>query len=198
MGISERRQRYKEQVRLTILETAWQIVVNQGWGSLSIRNIAEAIEFSAPVIYSHFENKEAILMEFYKQGFALLAGKLEEAKSVSSDPEKQLQVAALAYLNFAFQNKEYYQLMYGINIECCSKGVCEATSGVKMFFNNIIEEILRQNNNQNSDLFLKRVALWSLLHGLVSISFTRKLKEEGKAELVLEDAIKGFIKSLKN
>ncbi|WP_315816722.1 helix-turn-helix domain-containing protein [Paraflavitalea speifideaquila] len=73
MGISERRIRQKEEVRSNILVTAWQIVKEEGWQALSIRKIADAIEYSVPVVYDHFVNKESILKEFAREGFCLLA-----------------------------------------------------------------------------------------------------------------------------
>ena len=58
MGIAERKLRQKVEVKASILQAAWQLVEKEGWQSLSIRKIADAIEYSAPVIYDHFENKE--------------------------------------------------------------------------------------------------------------------------------------------
>ena len=80
MGITDRRIREKAKIRTAILETAWQMVKDEGWQSLSIRKIADAIEYSVPVIYDHFENKEAILFEFAKQGFQVMAKKVGQAK----------------------------------------------------------------------------------------------------------------------
>src|SRR5260221_4959878 len=116
MGIIERRLRQKEEVRSKIITTAWQMVKEDGWQSLSIRKIADAIEYSVPVVYDHFENKEAILLEFGKQGFELLIKKLQQAKKRSGDPAEQLTLIADAYWNFAFKNQEYYQLMFGLGI----------------------------------------------------------------------------------
>ena len=78
MGISERRLREKEKVKTAILTTAWQMVKEDGWQSLSIRKIADAIEYSVPVIYDHFESKEAILMHFGDEGLRLLTKDLWE------------------------------------------------------------------------------------------------------------------------
>src|ERR1700752_648765 len=117
MGIAERRLRQKEEVRSSILSTAWQMVKEDGWQSVSIRKIADAIEYSVPVIYDHFENKEAILLEFGKQGYSLLTKKLLQAKKKSTDPGEQLKAIADTYWNFAFHNKEYYQLMFGLNMQ---------------------------------------------------------------------------------
>src|SRR5688500_12394935 len=112
MGIAERRLRQREEIRSNILSTAWQMVKEEGWQSLSIRKIADAIEYSVPVIYDHFENKKAILLEFGKQGFQLLTKKLTSAKEKHEKPEDQLKAIADAYWNFAFRNKEFYQLMF--------------------------------------------------------------------------------------
>src|SRR4051812_16156665 len=106
MGITERRLRQKDEVRSSIMATAWQMVREEGWQSLSIRKIADAIEYSVPVIYDHFENKDAILMEFAKEGFQLLSKKIQSAKEKHSDPAEQLKTVASAYWNFAFKNKE--------------------------------------------------------------------------------------------
>ena len=116
-GIIERRLRQKEEIRTNILATAWQMVKDEGWQSLSIRKIADAIEYSVPVIYDHFENKEAILLEFGKQGFDLLVKKLQHAKEKHTSPVQQLKAMADAYWSFAFRNKEYYQLMFSLGMQ---------------------------------------------------------------------------------
>src|SRR5438045_232236 len=124
MGITERRLREKEKLRSTILGTAWNMVESEGWQSLSIRRIADAIEYSVPVIYHHFENKEAILFEFAKEGFILLAKKIEAAKTKKEDPAEQLKLIAHAYWDFAFKYKEHYQLMHGLGMQGCEIEKC--------------------------------------------------------------------------
>ena len=86
MGIAERKIRQKEEVRSSILKAAWQVVLEEGWQALSIRKIADGIEYSVPVIYDHFANKEAILLELTKQGFQLLNQELMKASRRSCQP----------------------------------------------------------------------------------------------------------------
>src|ERR1700744_438528 len=119
MSITDRKQRQREEVRASILEAAWEIVIAEGWQSFSIRKVADAIEYSVPVIYTHFENKDAILLEFNKKGFELLANSLKEAKKGQPDPAGELRAMGRAYWGFAFVNKEYYQLMFGLGIPTC-------------------------------------------------------------------------------
>src|SRR5213075_1861684 len=111
--------RQKDEVRSKILSTAWKMVKEDGWQSLSIRKIADAIEYSVPVIYDHFENKEAIVFEFGKEGFRLLSKKIQQAKEKQDDPAEQLKAIADAYWNFTYRNKEHYQFMYGLGMAGC-------------------------------------------------------------------------------
>src|SRR4029079_19621046 len=119
MGIAERKLRQKEEVRTSILNAAWKIVADDGWQALSIRKIAEAIEYSVPVIYDHFANKEAILLEFTRQGFQMLNEELVKAKKRSTNPEKQIEAMAYSYWEFAFEQRPYYQVMYGLGMPPC-------------------------------------------------------------------------------
>jgi len=200
MGIAERRLRQKDEVRASILETAWNIVREEGWQSLSIRKIADAIEYSVPVIYDHFANKEAILLEFGKQGFDLLARKMEEAKRTSSDPGEQLKAMADAYWNFAFINKEYYQLMFGLGIACCETDKClPETTNFRALVMEPILALLSENKNKEINGCLKYHTFWSVMHGLISIKMTANTAEVADElnKMVLDDAIDGFIKNLK-
>jgi AcrR family transcriptional regulator len=200
MGITERRLRQKDEVRSSILETAWQIVREEGWQSLSIRKIADAIEYSVPVIYDHFANKEAILLEFGKQGFDLLLKKLEEAKKSTDDPGGQLRAIADAYWNFAFKYKEYYQLMFGLGIACCETEKCLPESiSFRDIVMGAITEILSQNKNKQINSCLKYHTFWSVMHGLISIKMMNNNAEVADElnKMVLDDAIDGFIKNLK-
>jgi AcrR family transcriptional regulator len=200
MGIAERRLRQKDEVRSSILETAWNIVREEGWQSLSIRKIADAIEYSVPVIYDHFANKEAILLEFGKLGFNLLASKMEEAKKTTEDPGEQLKAMADAYWNFAFKNKEYYQLMFGLGIACCETDKClPETITFRDLVMEPISQLLADNKNKQINGCLKYHTFWSVMHGLISIKMTANTAEVADElnKMVLDDAIDGFIKNLK-
>ena len=173
MGITDRKLRQKEEVRASILDTAWEMVVTEGWHSFSIRKIADAIEYSVPVIYSHFENKDAILLEFNRKGFQLLSEAMAEAKKGKEEPAEQIRAMGRAYWQFAFKNKEYYQLMFGLGIP-----TCEAVSkipAIASYSEEIISSIIAMvepGKKPSFDPFLKYQSFWSMLHGLVSINMS--------------------------
>jgi AcrR family transcriptional regulator len=199
MGISERRIREKDKVRTDILATAWQMVKEEGWQSLSIRKIADAIEYSVPVIYDHFENKEAILKEFGNEGFRLLSKKISQAKEKVDDPFEQLRLMADAYWNFALKNKEYYQLMYGVGMASCEGSKCTENKGFDQAIMSTINVVIENNKQAGVNACLKYHTFWSILHGLVSIKIMNSSPVAGELnKLVLDDAIEGFIKNLKS
>jgi len=197
MSIAERRIRQKEEVRSLILTTAWKIVKEEGWQALSIRKIADAIEYSVPVIYDHFANKEAILYEFVKDGFGALSEKVKEAAEKQLAAEDKVRAIADAYWNFAFSNKEYYQLMFGLGMPCCE----EKCMPEKLNFRNLvmapIGELALRNNTRQVDACLKYHTLWSVMHGLISIIMMSS--SDVSADLnkkVLDDAVEGFIRNI--
>lgn len=198
MGITERRLREKEKVRSAILTTAWRMVKEEGWQSLSIRKIAEAIEYSIPVIYDHFENKEAILFEFGKQGFEILSKKIQDAREKTDDPAEQLVIIANAYWDFAFRNKEHYQLMYGLGMPGCEIEKClpERLNFRKLVLDPIVT-LIKKGSRPDADPCLKYYTFWSILHGLISMKTMRGggVSDEIN-KLVMDDAIAGFIKNL--
>jgi AcrR family transcriptional regulator len=199
MGIAERKLRQKEEVRASILKAAWQIVQEEGWQALSIRKIAEAIEYSVPVIYDHFENKEAILLEFTKQGFRILNDELIKAKKRYTSAEKQIEAMAYSYWEFAFDRNAYYKVMYGLGMPSC-----ETVSQIPELgaFSSLIlqpiKELIAESPAKDTDPMLKLHTFWSLLHGLISINMMNN--NEGKQELnqmVIQDFISAFITGIK-
>lgn len=199
MGITERKIRQKEEVRSSILKAAWQLVEKEGWQALSIRKIAEAIEYSAPVIYDHFKNKEAILLEFTKEGFRILNERLEKAKAQFTDPGKQLEAMAYAYWHFAFDNKEYYQLMYGLGMPSCEmvRNIPELGAFTQLIMSSL-KEMINSSNKKDVDSFLKFHTFWSLLHGLISIKMMGNENTGHELDtMVLNDFMTGFIAGIR-
>ena len=199
MGITERRIRQKEEVRASILSAAWKMVEEEGWQALSIRRIAEAIEYSVPVIYDHFENKEAILLEFTRRGFQLLNDEIAAAKASYQNPEKQIEALAAAYRKFAFSNQEFYHLMYGMGMPGCE--CVQQIPELKAFSLLLREplELLAEKSKKKIDVHLKLRTLWSGLHGFVSICNMDKSQQtdEKMNQRILDDFIQMFIAGMK-
>lgn len=197
MGIVERKERQRKEVRESILEAAWRLVNEEGWQSLSIRKIADAIEYSVPVVYDHFENKEAILFEFNKLGFKVLGEKIKEARDKHASAAEQLEAMAFAYWDFAFKNQEYYQVMFGLGMPGCEQikkmpEILEFTQTIEA----TIKQIAAERNNKDANSYLKLNSFWSMVHGLVSINLMTSESKEDFNKMILKDFVNVFIKGL--
>jgi AcrR family transcriptional regulator len=198
MASKERIQRLKEETRVSILDAAFKIVKNEGWQSLSMRKIADEIEYTAPIIYEYYANKEAILQELTRKGYRVLVEDLAEARNAQATPEKQLEAMWLAYWDFAFAHKEYYQLMFGVEMNCCvMKTECpEMQSPAKMICE-VIQQILQVPLDDDA-VCTKYYTFWSVVHGLISINIVRQGVSDEINQQILKDAINGIIRSMKD
>jgi AcrR family transcriptional regulator len=197
MGSKERILRQKEETRKSILDAALQIVKQEGWAALSMRKIADVIEYTAPIIYEYFSNKEGILLELTRQGYIHLGVKVKAARDSKEDAEEQLEAMWLAYWDFAFAEKEFYQLMYGIQVNCCElyKKMPEAEYTTDLFYD-AIEKLLTKQPVSEDTSCLKYYTFWSLIHGLVSINLVQKGANDEINQQILRSAIKAIIKTI--
>ena len=76
-------------MRRAILGAAREIAAQEGWQAVTIRRVAEKIEYSPPTIYEYFESKESILEEEMHEGFRLLLSGLKAAREAHPAPEDQ-------------------------------------------------------------------------------------------------------------
>jgi len=196
MGSKERILRQKEETRANIIQAARDIVKDEGWQGLSMRKIADKIEYTAPIIYEYFSNKEAILQELTCKGFCLLVKDLEKAKAASTDPAQQLEAMWLAYWNFARENREAYQLMYGVEMTCCTQRTTESDLPYQLI-TEVIREIMKDLNPTDMVIKQKYFTFFSVIHGLISINIIGNGLSNEINKQILKDAISGIIRYIK-
>lgn len=199
MGSKERIHRLKENTRVNILDAAYDIVKEEGWQALSMRKIAEKIEYTAPIIYEYYANKEAILLELSKKGFEMLATRMKAAAEKHTEPAEQIEAIWLAYWNFAFAHKEYYQLMFGVEVNCCLMDeLLPAGSTPYDIATEPIRKIMGIDDPEDERVCMKYYTYWSIIHGLISINIVRKGTTDEINRQILKDAITGITRSLKH
>ena len=197
MASKDRILRLKEETRINILDAALQIVKEEGWQALSMRKIADVIEYTAPIIYEYFSNKEAILLELTRKGYLLLARDLNEAKAQHDTPAKQLEAMWFAYWNFAFANKELYQGMFGLQTNCCDlvNTLPEADIPYDLF-SELIGEMMNITDLESEEVCTKYYTFWSVVHGLISINILSRGSSAEVNHIVLQTAITGIINTI--
>ena len=197
MASKDRIQRLKDETRINILDASLQIVKQEGWAALSMRKIADVIEYTAPIIYEYFSNKEAILLELTRKGFLLLTRDMEAAKAKHRLPAKQLEAMWLAYWDFAFAERELYQVMFGIEVNCCemSKKLPESDAPFDLV-SEAIEQLMDHKPTED-EVCIKYYTFWSVIHGLISINLVSRGNSDEVNQQVLRTAISGIITSIK-
>ena len=196
MASRERIQRLKEETRTSILEAAYKIVQQEGWQALSMRKIADAIEYTAPIIYEYFSNKEAILEELNKKGYLYLGKEMEEAKNKHALPAEQLEAMWMAYWNFAFKKKELYQLMFGVQMNCCSLQKTPEAEVPARLITDAITRLMNGKPFSEDEICRRYYTYWSVVHGLVSINLVNRGTSDEINRQVLKDAISAITKAI--
>ena len=111
MGSAERKGRERAEREHRIVAAARVIAEREGWDAVTIRRLADEIEYSQPVLYSHFENRDAIVAAVAVEGFQEFTVALREAASGSTG-RNALKNVAMAYLGFALSRPALYQAMF--------------------------------------------------------------------------------------
>jgi AcrR family transcriptional regulator len=179
-----RRQKIREDIRISILAEAKRLFFEKGYDHASIRNIAEHIEYSVGTIYLHFKDKDSIFHALQGQGFALLLEKMQVLESVAH-PFERLKAMGVVYLDFAKKNPEFYDLMFIIRAPMNCLEEDEGWQGGMKTFNYLIDIV---KECQEIGQFLSHkdpeslaFTIWSAVHGIAA------LKIRGRCRVVSEE-----------
>ncbi len=200
MGIHERKEREKHEKRRLILDTAMQLFIDEGYENVSIRKIAEKIEYSPATIYLYFRDKDEIYHNLQQEGFKIFLEALSRSEAVE-DPMERVIDLGHRYIRFGIENPEYYDLMF------ISRSPMKKVDGPKDWKDGIESYLVLFRTAQfaiDNDKFTESDAtavasgLWSMVHGLVSLVNRGRIdmgEQEGKADKVIkvfDNFVKGF------
>jgi AcrR family transcriptional regulator len=111
MGIVERKEREREEMRRKILDTARDLFAREGYERVTMRRVADAIEYSATTIYNHFEDKDDLVEALCHEDFSRLLARLEE-NPLPEDPVETIRQLGLAYAHFGQAHPHQYRFMF--------------------------------------------------------------------------------------
>jgi AcrR family transcriptional regulator len=179
-----------------IMGTAIMMVKNDGWNRFSIRKLAENTGLSVPSIYKFFPSKDDLLAQLVRVGFLKLNSAISNTPACETDPLRRIHQIWLAYWDFAFSEKELYQLMFGINIfnnnvEIKKKEVVEFLSLISKALTQVVCAIKVDNDMVR----VKSLTLWSMVHGLISLSYIKQNGCIGVSKQLITEAINMFLTS---
>ena len=195
MGIKERKERQKQELRAGILAAAREIASEEGWQAVTIRKIAALIEYSPPVIYEYFGSKQEILLELMRTGYAEQLEAVEAAGRAASTPEEALLVMGRAWLGFAFRSSDLYQVMYGLGgVSFPVTELRKEGERIAEAIGEVIEESLKENGKEVEDVWGKVTLLWGTVHGLVSLAMAgRIVGGDEEAQRLVDQAVRDYL-----
>lgn len=206
MGTSERRERERQKVRAEILDEARKLFAAEGYEAVTMRRIAEAIEYSPTAIYLHFKDKETLVRELCQEDFASLA-KVFQRIARDSDPIERLRKIGMAYVDFGLQHPNHYRLMFMTNRphseepEKMGKGNPEedAYAFLVATVADAIEKGLLKPHLKDAHLVAQ--AAWAGVHGVISLHLAKKddpwvdwRPPKRTAALVVDSTIAGLLR----
>ncbi|MFM0649490.1 TetR/AcrR family transcriptional regulator [Paraburkholderia bryophila] len=111
MGIAERKNRQKQALRERILDASRRIVMREGFAALSMRKIADAIEYSPATLYLHFASRDEIAQALCEEGYAQLLETFVPHARIA-DPAERLKALGRAYIAFGVAHPQTYRLIF--------------------------------------------------------------------------------------
>ena len=176
MGIKERRERQKEQLREEILEAARELFLKEGVENVSMRAIAKKIEYSPTTIYLYFKDKWDLFHSICEEAFAKLERELEAIKKTEADPVECLRRGTIAYINFGLGHPNHYRVVFLTPhpSNCDNAFQFSGSAGEKsfMFLVNVIQRGMEEGKFRQADPMVVAQTAWCMMHGLTSLLIT--------------------------
>lgn len=175
MGIPERKEKQKLEIRKMILDASLKLFMEQGFENVSIRKIADLIEYSPTTVYLYFKDKNEILFNLHEIGFQKMAEYNQDLWTIKN-PLVRLAKMGEYYIKFGLENAAFYELMFILKapmeaLESLDAN-CEWKSGDQALgkLKDTIRECMDKKLIDNGDVDAVAMSIWSMVHGMVSLA----------------------------
>jgi AcrR family transcriptional regulator len=202
MGPKARREREKEQLRQEILDAARELFAKEGYENVSMRRIAEKIEYSPTTIYLYFEDKTELFFALCEETFAKLSKKMEAISKVSEDPVECLRKGCRSYVDFGLKHPNHYKLTF-INHPSLSVGkehyLREDSEGMRAYghMRQAVQDCIDKEKLREKDAEAVAQSLWAIIHGVTALLITKPdfpwVKKDKLIDLTINTAINGLL-----
>jgi AcrR family transcriptional regulator len=201
MGIAERREREREEVRRKILDAAQELFATEGYERVTMRRIAEAIEYSPTTIYLHFKDKDELVHSLCDEDFRKLIGEIGAAGPAPSDPVERIRHMGRGYARFGVTYPNHYRFMF---LTPFGDGHQASAAGEQAFgmLRAHVAEAIESGRFRAGNVDTVAQVLWASLHGAVSLLITYGSEKFPCApaapdliEQILENGLRGYLAS---
>jgi AcrR family transcriptional regulator len=203
MGTTERRARHKSELLAQILNAARDLFLSEGVEKVSMRRIAERIEYSPKTLYLHFKNRGEILYCLCEEAFRKLDQQTAFLEQSKADPENQIRQGLRLYVEFGLANPHDYRIAflsdareypYQTHEELPPDSVAV---NIHRRFGDLLRKGVEQGIFREMDFLLTTHVLWVGVHGLTTaLIFEPEFRWVEKSKLI-DETIEALIRSLK-
>lgn len=194
MSIEERKEREKLEMRQLIIKTAMKLFLAEGIENVSIRKIAEQIEYSPGALYSYFKDKGEIIHAIHEEGFEKLHA-LQKTLDDIQDPIEKLSKMGRLYMKFAMENKDYYDLMFiakGVAEKITEKNQWDAGQRSYDYLRNTVKDCIDSGYLREADIDAATFAIWGFVHGMAALIIRGRcaMMPEEVISIIVEGSLK--------
>ncbi|WP_275006851.1 TetR/AcrR family transcriptional regulator [Promicromonospora iranensis] len=175
MTIQTRREREREQRERLIVAAARELAETEGWEAVTTRRLAAEIEYSQPVLYSHFKGKAAIMTAVAVQGFEELAVEMRAARTAVRGTREALASVAAAYTSFATKRPALYDAMFTHAVDLTFASP-EGPAYLREGFDQLLQAVQPLAGDDDTGLLTE--TFWASLHGLAMLERSGRLPAE--------------------
>ncbi len=201
-----------EEIEITrgrILDTALDLIIEEGFNNLSLRKIASRLDVSATTIYNYYAGKDELNLMIRIRGFQKLYTLLTERSAPFDDTEDRLKAMVRGYVEFGLAYPSYYDLMFnlhtpkyldyvGTDMEPAAYNEKQnALKVLAIFIEPIGEYISKKRKDKDRFVLYQVVKFWSDLHGLVTLCNSRLFHEVlDDVDAFIDDRISDLIRNI--
>lgn len=185
----QRRAQQKLNLRRSILDAAITLFERDGYEGFSLRQVAEAIGYSATAIYQHFTDKDELLYYVALDGYRLFGEHLQAGYDAETDSRRRLRAIGLAYVRFGLSHPVHYRLMFMQRGDFFHRPRPKGYEGILDSFGvlrRIVEEGLASGEFRPGSVEVYTTLLWSGVHGLVSLALATQFFQNMDVEALYE------------
>lgn len=175
MGAKEKRDKYKEEFRREILNSARQLFIADGYEKFSMRRLAEKIDYSPTTIYLYFKNKDDLLLAICEEVAEQFLTRLRHIRSLQSKSLEALRQAMLYLVEFAFDNPNQYKVffltrpnVYGTQEEFMKRESMARNSYFE--FRRMVQVCVKEGKLRRMDIDALTQVLATAPHGLIAMT----------------------------
>ena len=176
MGTTDRRERHRASLRQEILEAASRLFVEEGFQRVTMRRIAERIEYSPTTIYLHFKDKNELLAAVCDETFAQLTAKIERIRRSAPTPMAYLREGLRTYVEFGLAHPDQYVVTFMSPAPAMPDSPQGQPIGQQAFetLRAGVQACADHGDIQTSDIEATAQALWAAVHGVTSLLISTK------------------------